>query len=64
MEDSPEAGSRITDKSAPPDDATVRDRIGPDAFKQWGALRDWIEVAYPGVFTPDWIFRCTKRVLP
>lgn len=40
MEYSPEVGSRITDKSAPPDDTTIRDWIGPDAFKQWVTLRD------------------------
>lgn len=43
---SPPFGDRITDKSARPDDTTVRDWIGPDAFKQWASLRDWIEVAY------------------
>ncbi|MBI1290250.1 DUF3788 family protein [bacterium] len=61
MEHSPQAGSRITDKSAPPDDMAIRDWIGPDAFKQWAALRDWIEAAYPGVFTPDWIYGGRKH---
>ncbi|HZF46020.1 MAG TPA: DUF3788 family protein, partial [Sphingomonadaceae bacterium] len=61
MENSPQAGSRITDKSAPPDDRIIRDWIGSDAFKQWGSLRDWIELAYPGVFTPDWIYGGKKH---
>ena len=61
MEYSPQVGNRFTDKSAPPDDATIRDWIGPDAFKQWVALRDWIKAAYPGVFTPDWIYGGKKH---
>jgi len=61
MEYSPQFGDRITDKSARPDDTTVRDWIGPDAFKKWASLRDWIEIAYPGVFTPDWIYGGRKH---
>ena len=61
MVQSPQIGDRITDKSAPPDDAAVRDWLGPKAFEQWTALRDWIDAAYPGVFVPDWIFGGKKH---
>lgn len=61
MEQSPQIGDRITDKSAPPDDNTVRDWIGPKAFGHWAELRNWIEAYYPGVFAPDWLYRGEKR---
>lgn len=49
-------GDRLTDRSAPPDDAAVREWIGPDAFALWSALRDWIATGYPGAFAPDWTY--------
>jgi hypothetical protein len=49
-------GDRLTDKAAIPDDETIRDLIGPEAFGRWTALRDWIEGSYPGVFAPGWIY--------
>jgi hypothetical protein len=61
MEQSPQIGDRITDKSAPPNDKTVRDWIGPDAFKHWAELRNWIEACYPGVFAPDWLYGGKNR---
>ncbi|MGY4573894.1 hypothetical protein ACVWY5_006964 [Bradyrhizobium sp. USDA 3256] len=61
MEQSPQIGDRITDKSASPDDTTVRDWIGPKAFEHWAELRNWIEEHYPGVFAPDWLYRGQKR---
>ena len=61
MEQSPQIGDRITDKSAPPDDATVRDWIGPEASKHWAELRSWIEEYYPGVFVPEWLYGGQKR---
>jgi hypothetical protein len=54
-------GDRITDKSAPPDDDTVRDWIGAAAFKHWVELRNWIEVFYPATFSPDWLYGGKKR---
>lgn len=53
---SPRIGDRINDKSAPPDDSTVRDWIGTEAFEHWSALRRWIDESYPGVFTPEWLY--------
>lgn len=57
----PLTGSRITDKSAPPDDRAVRQWIGPGAFFHWTALRHWIDASYPGVFEPDWLYGGKNR---
>jgi hypothetical protein len=61
MEQSPQIGDRITDKSAPPDEGGVRDWIGPQAFKHWVNLRSWIDASYPGVFVPEWLYGGKKR---
>ena len=61
MEQAPQIGDRITDKSAPPDERTIRDWIGPEAFEHWTELQSWIEASYPGVFTPDWLHGGKKR---
>ncbi|MGY3076907.1 hypothetical protein ACVWZZ_003278 [Bradyrhizobium sp. LM6.10] len=61
MEQSAKIGDRVTGKSAPPDDDTVRDWIGPKAFGHWAELRNWIEAYYPGVFAPDWLYRGKTR---
>ncbi|WP_081991354.1 DUF3788 domain-containing protein [Inquilinus limosus] len=61
MEQSLQIGDRITDTSAPPDDSTVRDWIGPGAFKHWTELQNWIEEFYPGVFTPEWLYGGRNR---
>jgi hypothetical protein len=61
MEQSPHTGDRIVDKSSPPDDSVVRDWIGPEAFKHWTELQNWIEQFYPGVFAPEWLYGGKKR---
>ncbi|MFP3555493.1 DUF3788 domain-containing protein [Paraburkholderia sp. SIMBA_049] len=61
MKQSPEIGDRINDKSAAPDEHTVRDWIGPKAFKHWAELESWIDASYPGVFAPDWLYGGKKR---
>lgn len=61
MEQSPQIGDRISDKSAPPDEAAVRHWIGPKAFAHWATLQDWIEACYPGVFSPDWLYGGKRR---
>lgn len=60
-ETAPLAGGRITDKSAMPDDATIHNWIGPEAFEYWVDQRNWIDKFYPGVFVPDWIYGGKKR---
>jgi hypothetical protein len=61
MEQSHQIGDRSTDKSAPPDDGTVREWIGPKAYEHWTDLQTWIEAYYPGVFAPDWLYGGKKR---
>jgi len=61
MKQAPQIGDRITDKSASPDERTIRDWMGPDAFGHWAKLQRWIEVSYPGVFAPDWVHGGKKR---
>jgi hypothetical protein len=61
MKLSPEIGDRISDKSAPPDEIAVRDWIGPAAFTHWTKLRGWIDISYPGVFAPEWLYGGKKR---
>lgn len=61
MEQSPQIGDRITDKSAPPDESTIRDWMGPEAFEHWTELQYWIEASYSGVFAPDWLYGGKKR---
>jgi hypothetical protein len=61
IQQSPKIGDRISDKSALPDESIVRDWIGPEAFEHWAELRSWIDVFYPGVFTPEWLYGGKKR---
>ncbi|MCM5553906.1 DUF3788 domain-containing protein [Pleomorphomonas sp. NRK KF1] len=57
----PEIGDRLTDKSAVPDEAAVREWMGEAAFGCWTALREWISASYPGVVAPDWIYGGRKH---
>ncbi|WP_456280841.1 DUF3788 domain-containing protein [Cupriavidus sp. JZ107] len=61
MKQSPTIGDRISDKSVPPDEDTVRNWIGQEAFEHWASLRGWIETSYPGVFVPEWLYGGKKR---
>jgi hypothetical protein len=61
MEQFPQIGDRMIDKSALPDDGTVRDWIGATAFEHWTELRNWINELYPGVFSPEWLYGGRKR---
>ncbi|HEY1212547.1 MAG TPA: DUF3788 domain-containing protein [Bryobacteraceae bacterium] len=61
MKQSPEIGERITGKSAPPDERTIREWMGPEAFEHWAELQNWIDACYPGVFAPDWLYGGQKR---
>jgi len=51
-----EPGQRMLDGSKPPDVESVAQWLGAGAHKRWARLLEFIEVNYPGVFTPDWIF--------
>jgi hypothetical protein len=61
VKQSTEIGDRIADKSSQPDERTIRDWMGPEAFEHWVELRSWIEASYPGVFAPDWLYGGKKR---
>src|SRR6202008_321185 len=61
MNQSTQIGDRIADKSSQPDEGTIRDWMGPEAFEHWVELRSWIEASYPGVFAPDWLYGGKKR---
>lgn len=61
MEQLPRLGDRITDKSAAPDESTVRDWLGPKAFQHWVRLQSWIDASYPEVFDPEWLYGGKKR---
>jgi hypothetical protein len=58
---SAEIGDRISGKSSRPDERTISEWLGPEAFEHWGELRSWIDEFYPNVFTPDWIYGGQKR---
>lgn len=49
-------GTRMLDGSSRPDEASVKDWLGVEAFAHWKALTDFIDANYPGVFAPEWMF--------
>jgi hypothetical protein len=57
----PQIGDRMTEKAAPPLDATLREWIGPEGFTHWSELRAWIDEFYPEVFAPDWLYGGKNR---
>jgi len=57
----PQIGDRITGKADAPDDATIREWIGLEAFGRWAELRSWIDQFYPDVFAPDWLYGGKNR---
>ena len=61
MEQAPQIGDRMTDRSATPDNDAIRDWIGAEAFAQWTELQSWIEQNYAGVFSPEWLYGGQKK---
>lgn len=61
MEQPAQTGDRMTDNSVPPDNNMIRGWVGPEAFWHWNELRNWIDVNYPGVFAPEWLFGGKRR---
>jgi len=57
----PQIGDRITGKAAAPDDVTIREWIGLEAFGRWAEFRSWIDESYLGVFAPDWLYGGKNR---
>lgn len=56
-----EERERLLDRSQPPTDESVVAFIGVDAAARWSALLDFIESAYPGVFTGEWLYGGAKH---
>jgi hypothetical protein len=54
-------GERMLDGSKQPDARSVGAWLGASGYKHWMRLLDFIEVNYPGVFAPDWIFGGKKH---
>lgn len=52
---------RMLDRDNQPDEAQVEAWLGPEAYRCWRELRDWIENTYPGVFSPDWLYGGKKH---
>ncbi|HEY4291518.1 DUF3788 domain-containing protein [Luteibacter sp.] len=57
----PAIGDRIADKSTAPDEQIVRDWLGPKPFGHWKKLTSWIDLSYPDVFEPEWLYGGKKR---
>ncbi len=51
-----DSGERMLDGSVPPDAGSVARWLGASGYRHWTRLLEFIQVNYPGVFTPDWIF--------
>ncbi len=49
-------GERMLDGSVQPDAQSVAAWLGASEYRHWTRLLEFIEVNYPSVFTPDWIF--------
>lgn len=52
---------RITRPGKPPDDSEVADWIGKKGFRYWKQITDLIDLNYPGVFHPEWLFAGKKH---
>jgi hypothetical protein len=51
-----EVGQRMLEGSRQPDAESVAAWLGASEHRHWTRLLEFIEMNYPGVFTPDWIF--------
>jgi hypothetical protein len=61
MEHATQIGDRIVDKSSEPDEDSLLQWVGQEAFQYWVELRSWIGASYPGVFEPDWLYGGKRR---
>ena len=52
---------RMTNGDAPPDEHEIREWLGEKAHKYWQHMVQSIDQAYPGVFTPEWLFGGKKH---
>ena len=47
---------RMTGKDKNPDAKGLLAWLGATNYKRWNRLVEFIDVTYPGVFTPEWLF--------
>jgi hypothetical protein len=52
---------RLTDRSQAPNDAEVAQFVGARNAARWAELARFIAAAYPGTFTPEWLFGGRKH---
>ena len=52
---------RMTDPENSPDDSAISDWLGDKAHKHWKELAQRIELNYPEVFKPEWLFGGKKH---
>lgn len=56
-----EPNSRITQRDKPPSDPEIARWIGKEAYKYWKQVTHLIELNYPRVFAPEWLFGGKKH---
>jgi hypothetical protein len=47
---------RMTGREKEPDAKALSTWLGRGAYKRWMRLVHFIDITYPGVFTPEWLF--------
>lgn len=52
---------RMTDPGMQPDQRQVESFIGARAYSFWKRLSETIELGYPGVFVPEWLYGGKKH---
>ncbi len=53
--------SRLSDKSVKPDEQILSGWLGQAAHARWRSLLEIIDLKYPGVFAPDWVYGGRKH---
>jgi hypothetical protein len=56
-----ELNSRITQRGRPPSDAKIAGWIGKEAYIYWKHVTHLIELNYPSIFVPEWLFGGEKH---
>jgi len=55
------SGSRIIQAGNPPSDREIGEWIGEEAYEYWKRVTHLIELNYPSIFTPEWLFGGKKH---
>jgi len=56
------SGSRIIQAGNPPSDREIVEWIGEEAYEYWKRVTHLIELNYPSIFTPEWLFGAAYRI--